>query len=254
VEQGYDALTRVMGAYIEATGLDSFLERLVQLAADVVIPPAATGITLVRDGDAVTVVTSDEAADQVDRLQYDAGEGPCLEAMATRTLVEVHDLRQETRWPRWTDPALDVGVRAALASPLQVAGQTFGALNLYAFAPEVFTRTEVRRVEIFAAQAAGALQVMRREIAKEEAIRDLEAALESRGRIDQAIGVVMAQQRCGPEEALTLLRMHSSNTNRKLRDVAAELVARFASDAASAAAADDHTFRPRRHHGGSAGG
>jgi GAF domain-containing protein len=245
VERGYDALTRVMSAYIEATGLDSFLESLVRLAADVVIPPAATGIALVRDGQPVTVVTSDESAEHVDQLQYAAGEGPSLDAVRTRARVEVPDLRDDARWPRWAGSALDAGVRAVLVCPLQTGDHALGALNLYAFAPEVFTRTEVRRVEIFAAQAAGALQVMRREIAKEQVIRDLEAALDSRGTIDQAIGIVMSQQRCGSEEALRLLRAHSSNTNRKLRDVAGEIVARASGGPALDEGSANHTFQRR---------
>jgi AmiR/NasT family two-component response regulator len=54
----------------------------------------------------------------------------------------------------------------------------------------------------------------------------LEEALSSRSVIDQALGILMAQQRCTAEKALTLLRSHSQNTNRKVRDVAADLIQR----------------------------
>ena len=43
----------------------------------------------------------------------------------------------------------------------------------------------------------------------------------SRRTIDQAIGVVMGQNRCDAETAFTTLRSASQNRNVKLRDVAA---------------------------------
>jgi AmiR/NasT family two-component response regulator len=52
----------------------------------------------------------------------------------------------------------------------------------------------------------------------------LRIALSSRSVIDQAIGIVMAQRRCGPEEAFATLRMISQRRNIKLRTIAAELV------------------------------
>jgi AmiR/NasT family two-component response regulator len=54
----------------------------------------------------------------------------------------------------------------------------------------------------------------------------LEQALTSRTEIDQALGILMGQQRCTADEAFALLRQHSQNNNRKLRDVAADLITR----------------------------
>lgn len=53
---------------------------------------------------------------------------------------------------------------------------------------------------------------------------ELERALASRTTIDQAIGVLMAEQRCTADEAFDLLRSHSQNSNRKVRDLAADLI------------------------------
>ena len=59
----------------------------------------------------------------------------------------------------------------------------------------------------------------------QDARDDLASAMQSRTVIDMAIGVIMAQNRCGPDEAFTLLRKASNARNTKLRDVAASLVA-----------------------------
>lgn len=51
-------------------------------------------------------------------------------------------------------------------------------------------------------------------------------ALPSRAVIDQAIGIVMAESRCDAEQAFAALTRASNNRNRKLRDLAAEIVTR----------------------------
>jgi AmiR/NasT family two-component response regulator len=53
---------------------------------------------------------------------------------------------------------------------------------------------------------------------------DLTAALEHRTVINLACGVVMAQNRCSQEEAMAVLTKASSHRNRKLRDLAADIL------------------------------
>ena len=52
----------------------------------------------------------------------------------------------------------------------------------------------------------------------------METALASRGVIEQAKGILMAAQRCSAEEAFDLLRRASQRENRKLRDIATQIV------------------------------
>lgn len=62
----------------------------------------------------------------------------------------------------------------------------------------------------------------------------LEAALSSRSLIDQALGILMRQQRCTAEQPMALLRSYSQNTNRKVRDVAADMIERVSGAAPAA--------------------
>jgi len=75
-------------------------------------------------------------------------------------------------------------------------------------------------------QATTALVLVLRNADQAQQSVQLEQALSSRTVIDQAIGILMAQQQGTAEEAFALLRAHSQNTNRKLRDVAADLITR----------------------------
>jgi AmiR/NasT family two-component response regulator len=56
-------------------------------------------------------------------------------------------------------------------------------------------------------------------------IGHLRAALATRPVIDQAKGILMAQHRCSPERAFELLTEASQRDNRKVSDLAGEIVA-----------------------------
>ena len=102
-----------------------------------------------------------------------------------------------------------------------------GAMNFYGFdRPEMFSGAERQPYEVFAGQAAGALQIAALRHRDAELVSQLESALSSRSVIDQAIGVLMAQQRCTAEQAFDLLRAHSQNSQRKIRDLAADMITR----------------------------
>jgi GAF domain-containing protein len=214
---------------------DRLLHEVATLAARIVDPPAACGITVRREGSPVTVASSDPRADVVDEEQYAGGAGPCLETLRTGVRVEVVDLDTDDRWPRFRAHALGHGVRSTLSLPLTVDGETLGAMNVYRFAQERFSADEVHRAELFAAQAAATLALQQRQARSSAVARQLEEALTSRTVIDQALGVLMAQQRCTAEEAFALLRAHSQNTNRRLRDVAADLITRVTGSPPAAA-------------------
>jgi ANTAR domain len=99
-----------------------------------------------------------------------------------------------------------------------------GALNLYGRAAGAFGARETRRAERFAQNAAGALALALR-LSSYAALTDqLRASLASRTVIDQAIGVIMAQERCGQARAFSLLRAASQNRNVKLSEIAAAIV------------------------------
>jgi|SRR5215471_3122162 len=75
-----------------------------------------------------------------------------------------------------------------------------------------------------------------REVLRESAFARMQARLESLPVIEQAKGILMAQQRCGPEEAFNLLRRASQRANLKLHVLAAQIVAQVASPPADTSA------------------
>ena len=116
------------------------------------------------------------------------------------------------------------GIRSCLALPLVAEGKAIGALNLYARSAAAFGTAETLRAQNFAKNASGAVALALR-LASFAALTDqLRSSLASRTVIDQALGVIMAQERCTPAYAFAILQAASQNTNVKLRDLASAIV------------------------------
>ena len=209
---------------LSTDSLDAFLTDLVAYAQTQT--EHSCSIT-VRSGhrSPFTVVATDELTKRLDEQQYAEGQGPCLEALSTGVPVLVTDMASETRWPPYTGRAAELGARSSMSYPLISGEQVIGALNMYALKPLTPDVALQARAAQLADRAAGALAVGLR-IAEEQSENvNLRRALTSRSVIDQAIGILVAQQHCSVQHAFALLRRTSQSRNIKLRDVAAQIVA-----------------------------
>jgi GAF domain-containing protein len=218
------AYRQLLTLLIDAPELDAFLDQVVALSAQVITPAVACGLTMYRDGQPVTVANSAPFAAQVDELQYGADEGPCLDALRHGEPVEVDDLAGDARWPRYRPHAVAHGVVSSLSLPLRFDGQVIAALNLYSDRPAAFHGPSREQAGAFAEQCSAALALALRHADQAEVRQQLGAAMASRSIIDQAIGILMGQQRCTAGEAFDLLRQASQHRNRKLRDIAADII------------------------------
>jgi GAF domain-containing protein len=187
--------------------------------------PVICGITIMRNREPATRAASSPEAFAMDEIQNKAGDGPCLAAMRESKTVHVPDLRREERWPELSVSAAGHGYLSILGVPVGLDDETRAALNIYASGPASFTPTDIALAEKFADQASKSLRLALRIGRLREARDHLAAAMESRAVIDMAVGVVMAQNRCSPEEAFAFLRSASNSRNTKLREVAASVVA-----------------------------
>jgi GAF domain-containing protein len=239
------AYGRLLSLLTHTPQVDAFLTEAARLAADVISPAAACGITLRRNGRAVTVATSSLLAAQVDEIQYGADEGPCLDSLNTGLVVRVDDLSVETRWDRYRPHALVHGVLSSLSLPLAVAGRPAGAINLYSTQRKGFPEEARAHAAAFAGQCSAALTVALRLTDQHQLHQQLIEAMAARSTIDQALGILMSQQRCTAGAAFDLLRQTSQHRNRKLRDIAAGLITNVTGQPPQPPP-EFHTFDPRR--------
>ncbi|RBY90538.1 GAF and ANTAR domain-containing protein [Blastococcus sp. TF02A-26] len=217
-------------ALLAAAGdLNAFLADLVRVAARQTPSAQACGLTLARTSGGVTVAASGELAARADERQYQVDDGPCLQAMREGVVVRVADMRSDDRWGPYPSLAAQVGVRSSLSIPLVVEDRSRGALNFYSTGTGSFTDRDEELATRWAAQATGALAVALRIADGHERAEQLLGGMDTRTTIGQAVGLLMAQERCSAEEAFRLLTLASQRRNVKLREVAAGIVEAFQS-------------------------
>jgi hypothetical protein len=210
---------------LAAETLDSAVARTALLSGIVQALPVTcwASLTLAPGGHRrpVTVAASDDIAQTADLLQYRAGAGPCLQAVADTTSVRVEDLTREDRWPSFVAPALaETPVRAVVSCSLADGGHDQLSLNLYSALPLRGDQPDPDSL----AEAIAACSIGLAAIEQRHRADHLDRALMSGRRIGAAIGILMASRRLTEQQAFDALRVASQRGNRKLRDVAEDVL------------------------------
>lgn len=227
------AFETLAGALVEEVELDELLEHVLELTRHAVVRSSAVSVTVVGSQEMHTTATTDPDAAEVDRLQYQLAEGPCVDAIRTGEEQLCEHLADDPRWPRFSRHATQLGFDGVLAQPLVVPGAVVGALNIFVRDPDHLDehdRTAARRIAVPAAATLANARAFGR---VSELWTQLAEATDSRAVIEQAKGIVMATHGCDAEEAFTRLREVSQRSNRKLRFVAEALVQRTSEGSAS---------------------
>jgi hypothetical protein len=175
-----------------------------------------------RDGRFRTLASTGDVASTGDQIQYDLGSGPCVDAILQDTVFRTGDLAGDTRWPEFSARAsAESGAVSMLSLRLFMENDDrISGLNLYSTHPYAFDDDSQTIATVLATHSALALIAAG---ARERAAH-LEKALLSNRRIGMAMGVLMASHKLTQDDAFILLRMASQNTNRKLTDIADEVI------------------------------
>ena len=208
-----------------AQGVQDLLGDVTSLAAAGLPGCDAASITLMKGGRPTTPVCSAEIAREVDQSQYDTHGGPCLEAIVAAEVVRVDSFEDDDRWPDMSAQAASKGVASSLSLPLSTGSEVVGALSLYSRQPANFVGLE-EQAAVFAAQASVTVSNAQALERTQDLARHLAVALENRDVIGQAKGIIMATDGVSSDEAFVVLRRASQRSNRKLRDIAQEIVDR----------------------------
>jgi GAF domain-containing protein len=210
--------------FVGDTSLGETLTKVAELARDALSADMA-GITLLVGGKLDTAVFTDPTAPEIDVWQYETtGRGPCRDAFHEQTVFRIDDTAHEQRWPQFVTAARRFGIVSTLSIPLTRTGSPLGALNLYARRPSAFVVDDELAVTL-AGQAAVVLANAHVLHTSRELNENLNQALVSRRTIDYAIGILMSTGGRTPEEAFEMLVRASQRENRKLRAIAADIVA-----------------------------
>ena len=206
--------------------MDSVLSRVAHMTKQVLPGADEVSVTLVTSKGAATAAYTGEMAMQADERQYGLDGGPCLDAGRGGVVLLIRDMRTEDRWPDYAPQAAQAGVLSSLSVPLPIQEDVVGALNIYSTAPNAFSDEDIKAAEAFAAYAAIAVSNANTFVSTAELADQMKAAMMSRVDIEQAKGILMAREGMTPDAAFEVLVRASQRENRKLRDIAREIVER----------------------------
>jgi GAF domain-containing protein len=229
--QEHDSTSEVRTAFEELGGialaehsLDAVLQAVVDLTKRVLPGATETSVTLLLSEKPTTIVSTGQLALDLDERQYGGGNGPCLQAARTGETVEITDARTDERWAEYTPTAVDRGALSSLSVPLGSPERMGAALNIYAREPAAFDDGDREVAQRFARFAGVAVANMHAYQSARELSDNLQAALENRAVIDQAKGILIERHKLTVDQAFEMLAQASMATNRKLRDIAEQLV------------------------------
>ena len=220
VEGSFDALAAALRA--GAPGDDEY-QAIAEWSARLVPGCTHASVSVLRDGKFITLGASDEIARQIDDLEREVGEGPCLDAILEERPQHDLDITHHATWPELAKRALaETPVRSMLAFRLIHDGAKSGALNLFADTPNGLGEEAVSQGTIMSAFASVAIAMAH----ERRRASNLELALDTNREIGKAVGLLMAEHNIGSEQALEILRHASQSMNRKVRELAREIVSR----------------------------
>ena len=219
-----ESLDAISGYFLGDATMSETLTK-VSLAAMVASPSAAyVGLTMKIDRRVDTYVFTHPDLPEIDRAQYESARGPCVDAWRDGVSHMILDTRTERRWPEFCAVADANGIRSTCSLPMLAGERSVGAMNLYATMDHGFTLEDLRALWVFAAQAAYLLVNTQTFWDSRSLGENLTTAVATRSVIEQAKGVIMAARGGSAEEAFQTLVDQSQHENRKLRDLAAEIV------------------------------
>jgi GAF domain-containing protein len=211
--------------FVGDSTMEQTLTRVAELTTTAVPQAEFVGICMMVDGRIGTYIFTHPTVQEIDRAQYDTGDGPCLQAYATGEVISIASTENPTRYEKFCRVAHDNGILSTLSMPMQTtAHRTIGAMNLYAREENAFGADDEGVAKGFAMQAAFVLANAQAYWDARELHENLEVAMQSRAVIEQAKGMIMAALGCDEDRAFRTLIDESQHENLKLRDVARRVV------------------------------
>jgi GAF domain-containing protein len=214
------AMADMLRSYDTITMLENLSERVTA-----VLGLAGSGVTLETDGKLAFVTAVTEPIRDLERLQEDLQQGPCVDAFRRGKPVAARTVALEKdRWPEYAVMAEKLGVGAVAGVPMTLEGRVVGALDLYSWEERDWPEEDLAAAQALADLATAYLVNASKLQQQEQLAQQLQRALQSRVVIEQAKGIVAESEGITVDEAFQRIRAWARNHNLGLRAVAEEVV------------------------------
>lgn len=206
--------------------LPTLLDRVAEIGRAVLPHADEVSVILASKPHEATIGATDPIGRELDERQRELGRGPCLDAAYGGTYTLVIDFAEETRWPNYSPQALQLGVRSSISTALPVQDRVVGAIDWYSRSVGAFSEADRGPVADYAGHVAALITNAHLYGELQHTAENMKIAMASRAVIEQAKGVIMATSHCDPDKAFRILAEQSQHENRKLHEIAQEIVAR----------------------------
>jgi GAF domain-containing protein len=193
-------------------------------AATVSVPGChAASIAISVEGRPATAAISSRMALELDMVQYDTDDGPCLTAFGTMRTVRIDLVEDSDAFPHVAIAGQRLGIRSVLSVPATSGGEVVGTINLYSRTGP-FDETAATIAAVLATQVAiaisGSPELARARSVVDEAQRELD----DRSDVSLATGLLMANEDCTVEQAEGLLREAAATDERTILQIARRII------------------------------
>jgi len=149
-----ESIAALTNYFIGDATMNETLERVSVAALEAVSSAKFCGISMTVEGKLGTYIFTNPEVPEIDRAQYETGDGPCIESFRTGRRVLVRSTEEPGPYPEFRAVARSHGVGSVLSSPMHAADELVGAMNLYSGELDAFDDEDIRQAQAFASQAA----------------------------------------------------------------------------------------------------
>ena len=219
-DEALERLARVTKLLQTQRSLPAKLETIVAIVKRTLPKCDAAGVILLIEGEPTSAAASDRLTIEIDLVQYDTGQGPCLAALADSNVVRIDVMEQDERFSRVAPGALAYNVNSVLSIPLTTQDGTVGALNIYSHDVNAFDERAEELILPLAEYAAEVIASSPLYAYSLDMVDGLVETLESQAVIERAVGVLTATEGLSSDRALDRLRHLALSSGEPMHTVA----------------------------------
>jgi GAF domain-containing protein len=203
--------------------LGGALARIAEVATLSVPGCDAASIAISIESRPSTAAISARIALELDLVQYDADDGPCLQSFRTMETVRMDLIEPDDRFPHFARAARDAGIVGVYSLPATWRSEVVGSLNLYSRS-RAFDESAETIARVLAAQIAIAISRSPEYAAARDVADQAQQLADDRSAVNVATGLLMGNEGCTAEQAEGLLREAAAHEERSIVQIAQRII------------------------------
>jgi len=222
-EDVIDALQRLAEGLQRQETLGAALATIAEAATTSVPRGDAATVALSIEGRPITAAMTARFALELDLVQYDTHDGPCLTSLRTMSSLRLDVAEEDEAFPHFTRAAKLRGVRGVLSVPATWGDDVVATLNLYSRSGP-FDETAMSVAAVLSAQVAIAVSRSPEFAAARDVVEQGQRDLEDQAQMHMATGLLMVNEGCSAEQAEGLLRSAAASDEQTVVEIARRII------------------------------